>query len=114
MAVRREETITRLMNENETLRRWYSAELPDAAVAATPAPVAPPPVIVYSACPKVSWCLMPGSDPATNGDLSADIRRLEHALAACAQIETVKACQINSMKKKQSACEKRTPRRPAA
>ncbi|HBN6005733.1 TPA: LysB family phage lysis regulatory protein [Enterobacter cloacae] len=29
MAVRREETITRLMNENETLRRWYSAELPD-------------------------------------------------------------------------------------
>lgn len=29
MAVRREETITRLINENETLRRWYSAELPD-------------------------------------------------------------------------------------
>ncbi|MEP9050257.1 Rz-like lysis system protein LysB [Enterobacter hormaechei] len=29
MAVRREETITRLMNENETLRRWYSVELPD-------------------------------------------------------------------------------------
>ena len=37
---------------------------------------------------------MPESDPATNGDLSADIRRLEHALAACAlQIETVKDCQ---------------------
>lgn len=29
MAVRREETITRLMNENETLRSWYSSELPD-------------------------------------------------------------------------------------
>ncbi|WP_193143882.1 Rz-like lysis system protein LysB [Enterobacter kobei] len=29
MAVRREETIMRLINENETLRRWYSAELPD-------------------------------------------------------------------------------------
>lgn len=29
MAVRREETITRLMNENETLRRWYSDKLPD-------------------------------------------------------------------------------------
>ncbi|WP_270280711.1 Rz-like lysis system protein LysB [Enterobacter kobei] len=29
LAVRREETITRLINENETLRRWYSAELPD-------------------------------------------------------------------------------------
>ncbi|HDR2678443.1 TPA: phage lysis protein [Enterobacter mori] len=37
---------------------------------------------------------MPESDPATNGDLSADIRRLEHALAACAlQVETVKDCQ---------------------
>lgn len=29
-AARREETITRLMNENETLRRWYSYKLPDA------------------------------------------------------------------------------------
>ena len=28
-AVKREETITRLMNENETLRRWYSDKLPD-------------------------------------------------------------------------------------
>ncbi|EOA5115181.1 Rz-like lysis system protein LysB [Citrobacter freundii] len=30
LAARREETITRLMNENETLRRWYSDKLPDA------------------------------------------------------------------------------------
>ncbi|ELH8608231.1 LysB family phage lysis regulatory protein [Enterobacter asburiae] len=29
MVVRSEETITRLINGNETLRRWYSAELPD-------------------------------------------------------------------------------------
>ena len=29
MAVRREETITRLINENEPLRRWYSDKLPD-------------------------------------------------------------------------------------
>lgn len=29
MAARREETITRLINENETLRRWYSDKLPD-------------------------------------------------------------------------------------
>ncbi|AIV30164.1 hypothetical protein EC036_25170 [Enterobacter cloacae] len=29
MAVRREETIMRLINENETLRRWYSDKLPD-------------------------------------------------------------------------------------
>lgn len=27
---RREQTITRLLNENEQLRRWYSADLPDA------------------------------------------------------------------------------------
>lgn len=30
LAVRREQTITRLINENEDLRRWYRAELPDA------------------------------------------------------------------------------------
>jgi hypothetical protein len=37
---------------------------------------------------------MPGSDPVTNGDLSADIRRLEGALTACAlKVETVKDCQ---------------------
>lgn len=29
MAVRREETITRLINENDELRRWYGARLPD-------------------------------------------------------------------------------------
>ncbi|MNB71245.1 hypothetical protein D3C81_185780 [compost metagenome] len=37
---------------------------------------------------------MPESEPVTNGDLSADIRRLEQALTACAlQIETIKECQ---------------------
>lgn len=37
---------------------------------------------------------MPGSDPTTNGDLSADIRRLELALTACAiKVETIKDCQ---------------------
>ena len=37
---------------------------------------------------------MPASEPVTNGDLSADIRRLEHALIACAlQVETIKDCQ---------------------
>ncbi|HDR2158945.1 TPA: holin [Enterobacter cancerogenus] len=60
----------------------------------TSAPPAPPQPIVYNACPKVSSCPMPGSDPTTNGELSADIRRLEHALIACAlQVETIKTCQ---------------------
>ena len=54
----------------------------------------PPSVIVYNACPKVSPCPMPGSDPVTNGDLSADIRQLESALQSCAiQVDTVKQCQ---------------------
>ena len=60
----------------------------------TSAPPVQTPVIVYNACPRVSLCPMPGSDPKTNGDLSADIRRLEGALTACAlQVKTVKHCQ---------------------
>jgi len=63
-------------------------------VSCTSAPVTPAPVIISSACPRVTLCPMPGSDPHTNGDLSADIRQLEHALIACAlQVETVKHCQ---------------------
>ncbi|MEO3990253.1 Rz1-like lysis system protein LysC [Pseudocitrobacter cyperus] len=57
---------------------------------------APAPLIVYNACPKVSLCPMPGSDPRTNGDLSADIRQLESALERCAlQVESIKSCQDN-------------------
>lgn len=37
---------------------------------------------------------MPASDPKTNGDLSADIRRLEGVLTACAlQVKAIKHCQ---------------------
>lgn len=60
----------------------------------TSAPPAPPPLIVYNSCPQVSLCPMPASTPQTNGDLSADIRQLEHALVQCAlQVETLKHCQ---------------------
>lgn len=60
----------------------------------TPVKPVPVPVIVYNGCPKLSLCPMPGSDPQTNGDLSADIRSLERALERCAlQVETVKQCQ---------------------
>lgn len=63
-------------------------------VSCTSAPVTPAPVMISSACPRVSLCPMLGSDPKTNGDLSADIRQLERALIACAlQVETVKHCQ---------------------
>ena len=60
----------------------------------TSAPPVPTPVIVYNACPRVSLCPMPGSDPTTNGDLSADIRQLVSALEGCAlQVRTGKNCQ---------------------
>lgn len=90
----REKTITRLLNENEDFRRWYGAGLPDAVRRLHQPRPAPTPVIVANACPKVSLCPMPGSDPETNGDLSADIRQLENALARCAsQVKMIKHCQ---------------------
>lgn len=97
----REKTITRLLNENEDFRRWYGADLPGTVLTClmlcagcTSVRPAPTPVIVANACPKVSLCPMPGSDPQTNGDLSADIRQLENALARCAsQVKMIKHCQ---------------------
>ncbi|WP_255431587.1 Rz1-like lysis system protein LysC [Buttiauxella sp. B2] len=60
----------------------------------TSAPHSPPQPIIYSGCPKVALCPIPASQPRTNGDLSADIRQLEGALASCAlQVETIKHCQ---------------------
>ncbi|HAG9674787.1 TPA: phage lysis protein [Escherichia coli KN1604] len=42
----------------------------------------------------MSLCPMPGSDPQKNGDLSADIRQLENALARCtSQVKMIKHCQ---------------------
>ncbi|WP_231564386.1 Rz1-like lysis system protein LysC [Enterobacter sp. Bisph1] len=73
-------------------------------VGCTSAPPAPPPVTVYSSCPQVNLCPMPASAPQTNGDLSADIRRLENALEQCAlQVETVKHCQDEINAKTQNA-----------
>ncbi|GKX48545.1 hypothetical protein Pcaca03_34320 [Pectobacterium carotovorum subsp. carotovorum] len=51
-------------------------------------------MIIYVGCPKVTSCLIPGSSPETNGDLSADNRQLEGALVSCAlQVKTIKHCQ---------------------
>ncbi|WP_240993922.1 Rz1-like lysis system protein LysC, partial [Rahnella sp. Larv3_ips] len=45
-------------------------------------------------CPAVTSCPIPASSPATNGDLSSDVRNLEAALTACGlQVEAVKQCQ---------------------
>ncbi|MGL5424693.1 MAG: Rz1-like lysis system protein LysC [Serratia fonticola] len=60
----------------------------------TSGPPSPAPAIIYVGCPTVSPCQIPASQPTTNGDLSADIRQLEHALAACAiQVDMIKQCQ---------------------
>lgn len=90
----REKTITRLLNENEDFRRWYGADLPDAVRRLHQRPACTDASDCPNACPKVSLCPMPGSDPETNGDLSADIRQLENALARCAsQVKMIKYCQ---------------------
>jgi outer membrane murein-binding lipoprotein Lpp len=60
----------------------------------TSAPASQVPPIIYVGCPTVNPCPIPASSPKNNGDLSADIRQLENALAACAvQVEAIKTCQ---------------------
>ncbi|WP_260654438.1 Rz1-like lysis system protein LysC [Yersinia enterocolitica] len=70
----------------------------------TSAPRSPAPTIIYVGCPTVNSCPLPGSNPAVNGDLSADIRQLETALVACGlQVEAVKQCQEQHHVKTQAA-----------
>jgi len=55
LATRREQTITRLLNENEDLRRWYRADLPDAVRR----------LHTRAACASAGHCLqrLPESEP---------------------------------------------------
>ncbi|CAM4203686.1 MULTISPECIES: Rz-like lysis system protein LysB [Lelliottia] len=55
LATRREQTITRLLNENEDLRRWYRADLPDAVRR----------LHTRTACASAGHCLqrLPESEP---------------------------------------------------
>lgn len=70
----------------------------------TNAPRSPTPTIIYVGCPTVNSCPLPGSSPAVNGDLSADILQLETALVACGlQVEAVKQCQEQHHVKTQTA-----------
>ncbi|WP_241522071.1 Rz1-like lysis system protein LysC [Chimaeribacter californicus] len=60
----------------------------------TSAPPSPAPVTMYTGCPTARPCPIPPSQPGTNGDLSADIRRLEAALIDCGlQVEALQQCQ---------------------
>ncbi len=91
-AVQREQAITRLINEMTRFAAGTALSCLMLCAGCTSAPPAPLPVTVYNRCPQVSLCPMPASNPQTNGDLSADIRR-QSALEQCAlQVETVKHC----------------------
>ncbi|WP_235514984.1 Rz1-like lysis system protein LysC [Erwinia sp. Leaf53] len=52
------------------------------------------PEIIWIGCPRVVSCPMPGNSLKTAGDLAADNRQLEAALASCGlQVEIIKECQ---------------------
>ncbi|WP_257026555.1 Rz1-like lysis system protein LysC [Pantoea agglomerans] len=54
----------------------------------------PAPEIIWIGCPRVTSCPVPGNSLKTAGDLAADNRQLEAALAACGlQVEIIKDCQ---------------------
>lgn len=64
LAARREQTITRLINENEELRRWYRTELPDAVRR----------LHIRTACASASHCLrrLPESESLPDAGKRAD------------------------------------------
>ncbi|WP_244636146.1 Rz1-like lysis system protein LysC [Pantoea agglomerans] len=60
----------------------------------TPVQPSPAPEIIWIGCPRVTSCPVPGNSLKTAGDLTADNRQLEAALAVCGlQIEIIKDCQ---------------------
>ncbi|WP_429278528.1 Rz1-like lysis system protein LysC [Pantoea dispersa] len=60
----------------------------------TPDRHSPAPEIIWIGCPRVTSCPVPGNSLKTAGDLAADNRQLEAALASCGlQVEIIKDCQ---------------------
>ncbi|WP_449758000.1 Rz1-like lysis system protein LysC [Erwinia persicina] len=60
----------------------------------TVAPPLPAPEIIWIGCPRVTSCPFPSNSLLTQGDLAADNRQLEAALASCGlQVEIIKECQ---------------------
>ncbi|MGB8928622.1 MAG: Rz1-like lysis system protein LysC [Pantoea agglomerans] len=52
------------------------------------------PEIIWTGCPRVTSCPLPGNSLQSQGDLAADNRQLEAALASCGlQVEIIKDCQ---------------------
>ncbi|MFU9138027.1 Rz1-like lysis system protein LysC [Erwinia tasmaniensis] len=60
----------------------------------TAAPPSATPAIIWTGCPRVTACPLPGNHLQTLGDLAADNRQLEAALASCGlQVEIIRECQ---------------------
>ncbi|WP_231938703.1 Rz1-like lysis system protein LysC [Duffyella gerundensis] len=60
----------------------------------TAVPPSATPEIIWTGCPRVTSCPLPGNSLLTQGDLAADNRQLEAALASCGlQVEIIKECQ---------------------
>ncbi|WP_244323733.1 Rz1-like lysis system protein LysC [Mixta intestinalis] len=60
----------------------------------TRVPPSATPVLIWTGCPRVTSCPVPGNHLKTQGDLAADNRQLEAALVSCGlQIEMIKECQ---------------------
>ncbi|WP_253538370.1 Rz1-like lysis system protein LysC [Erwinia aphidicola] len=60
----------------------------------TVVPPLPVPEIIWTGCPRVTSCPFPANSLRTQGDLAADNRQLEAALASCGlQVEIIKECQ---------------------
>ncbi|WP_241492930.1 Rz1-like lysis system protein LysC [Pantoea stewartii] len=60
----------------------------------TAVPPSAMPEIIWTGCPRVTSCPIPENRLQTQGDLAADNRQLEAALASCGlQVEMIKACQ---------------------
>ncbi|MBW1216495.1 Rz1-like lysis system protein LysC [Pantoea allii] len=60
----------------------------------TAVPPSAMPEIIWTGCPRVTSCPIPENNLQTQGDLAADNRQLEAALASCGlQVEMIKACQ---------------------
>ncbi|WP_218570289.1 Rz1-like lysis system protein LysC [Pseudomonas mangiferae] len=54
------------------------------------APPSSAPTLIVNGCPVVSRCTLSPANPATNGDLAADLERIEGDWAACAsQVDMV-------------------------
>ncbi|MFJ5161105.1 Rz1-like lysis system protein LysC [Pantoea sp. NPDC088449] len=81
----------------------------------TPDRPSPAPEIIWIGCPRVTSCPVPGNSLRTAGDLAADNRQLEAALASCGlQVEIIKDCQEQHDAETQPTTQSADRQRPAA